>query len=152
MAGAFPAIAAISGAIWSLIDKRQSTNLIWIGLIAAVALLFVSIYCGGRGIGALNDSSASKPKWFNRQSLSGLAGMVCAVLSVGLWLAMPSKPSSEMEALKKELGALRERLAVTEELQRREESEIVALRAEMAKSSQHPQRGQQTGQTKGRHQ
>jgi len=151
MAGAFPAIAAIGGAIWSLIDKRQSTNLIWVGLLASVSLLFVSIYCGGRGIAVLNDSAGSKPRWFNRQSLYGLAGMICAVLSLGMWLAMPPKPSSEMESLKRELGSLRERLAVTEELQRREESEIAALRAEIAKSSQQSQRARQAQPTMRRH-
>ena len=144
MAGAFPAITAIGGAVWSLADKRPSNNFIWIGLVAAVALLFMSIYCGGRGIASLHDASSTKPKWFNRQALYGLAGMICAVLSLGMWLRVPSKPSSEMEALTKELDALRERIATTE---KRQENDIAAIRAEIAKTSQHVQQSNQTKQS-----
>jgi hypothetical protein len=131
MAGAFPAIFAIAGAAWALIDKRFSNNLVWFGILTTIALLMVSIYCGGRGISALSDSSPGKPRWFNRQAFGGLAGLICAVLVFGMWLA------------------------VAEDGQKRTESEVVALRAEVAKNAQQAQqnqRSQDTKQTKRRHQ
>ncbi len=157
MAGAFPAIFAIAGAAWALIDKRLSNNLVWFGILTTITLLMVSIYCGGRGVSALSDSSPGKPRWFNRQALWGLAGLICAVLAFGMWLAMPSKSSSEIEALRKQLSEMTERLAVAEELQKRTESDVAALRAEVAKNAQRAQhtpqnqQSQQTKQTKRRH-
>jgi len=143
IAGAFPSIFAIAGAAWALIDKRLSNNLIWLGIFGAIVLLLASIYCGGRGISALSDSSKGKPSWFNRQALSGLAGLLCAVLVFGIWIvAMPSKSSSEIEALRKQFGEMTGRLAVAEELQKRTESDVVALRAEVAKNAQQAQHAQ----------
>ena len=156
IAGAFPSIFAIAGAAWALIDKRLSNNLIWLGILGAIVLLLASIYCGARGISALSDSSKGKPGWFNRQALWGLAGLLCAVLAFGMWLAMPSKSSSEIEALRKQFSEMTGRLAVAEELQKRTESDVVALRAEVAKNAQQAQHAQnrqlrQPKQTKPRH-
>lgn len=156
MAGAFPAIFAIAGAAWALIDKRLSNNLIWLGILAAITLLLASIYCGGRGISALSDSSPGKPRWFSRQALWGLAGLICAVLAFGMWLAMPSKSSSEIEALKKQLSEMTGQLAVAVERQKRTEDDVAALRAEVARNTQQAQHAQnhhsqQTTQTNRRH-
>jgi len=135
---------AIGSAVLSLADKRVEREVIWIGLFIAIVLLVASIYCGGRGIAALNTPAASKPKWFNRQSVFLLWGYVLAIVTFGIWLTSPSKINSDVESLRKQLSEAKERLAASEANQRRNQQDIVVLRVEVDKLAQKIQSGKQS--------
>jgi hypothetical protein len=139
---AFSSMVSIGSAVSSLTDKRQAGMLVWILLLGAIALLCSSIYCGGRGIAALRRTGASKPKWFNRQSLFLLGGFFGAVVSLGIWLASP-KTNSDVESLKSQLAEVQQQLKVAEAKEQRDEQDIVALRADVAKLTERVQKGKQ---------
>jgi len=63
---------------------------------------------------------------------------------LGIWLTLPSKPNPDVESLRKQLDEAKERLAVSEANQRREEQDVAALRAEVDKLAQRVQSGKQS--------
>ena len=137
------AMLAIGTAALSLADKHQIRESILTGLIVAIAMLVGSIYCGGRGISGLKTSEATKPKWFNRQSVFLSCGFVLAAVLLGIWLRLPPKPNPD-PAWVKQLGEVRDRLDKVRDQIEASEHDLHALQTKVAALSHRVRPGKES--------